>query len=337
MRILIATGIYPPDIGGPAKYAKNLKDVWEASGHKVTVKIFGKFQKIPWGFRHIIYFFYIIPSIYKADCIFTLDAFNSGVFLIVAKLFSKKVIFRTGGDAIWELYVERTGDKVLLREFYKTNLTKLNFKEKIMFYLMRWTLQNLSAIIWSTDWQKNIFMEPYKLQRQKHFTVENYYGPKEGDAPSDLRSHTFVASARDLKWKNVATLKHVFNKKETKIPKDVDLLTTAIEPGAFADTIKNCYAVILVSLGDISPNTIMDAIRYNRPFICTKEVGIYERIKDLGIFVDPLNEEEIEKAVLNLLDPNEYEKAKNKVKQFSFTHTWEEIAGEFIEVYKSIK
>jgi len=30
MKILIATGIYPPDIGGPAKYAKSLAEELES-------------------------------------------------------------------------------------------------------------------------------------------------------------------------------------------------------------------------------------------------------------------------------------------------------------------
>ena len=29
MKILIATGIYPPELGGPAEYAKNLEYIWK--------------------------------------------------------------------------------------------------------------------------------------------------------------------------------------------------------------------------------------------------------------------------------------------------------------------
>ena len=103
------------------------------------------------------------------------------------------------------------------------------------------------------------------------------------------------------------------------------------------EKMKGCFAVILVSLGDISPNMILDAIRLNRPFICTKEVGIYDKIKDAGTFVDPLKEKEIEDAILTLLTEEGYKKAKEKVKNFNFVHTWDEIAGEFIEVYKNIE
>ena len=117
----------------------------------------------------------------------------------------------------------------------------------------------------------------------------------------------------------------------------MDLFTTTIEFNNLMKKIKNCYAVVLVSLGDISPNMILDSIRYNKPFICTREVGIFDRIKDIGIFVDPLNEKEIEDAILRLLDSENYKQQVEKIKNFSFIHTWEEIAQEFIDLYNSIK
>jgi hypothetical protein len=33
MRIIIATGIYPPEVGGPALYAKGVKESLERAGH----------------------------------------------------------------------------------------------------------------------------------------------------------------------------------------------------------------------------------------------------------------------------------------------------------------
>lgn len=337
MNILITTGIYPPEIGGPAQYAKNLKDEWIKQGHNVSVRIFGKFQKYPWGLRHVIFFFYIIPSVIQSDHIVALDAFSAGVVTVASKLFSKKIVFRTGGDMLWELYTERTGDAVLLKDFYLTRLSKLSLKEKLIFHLMKWTLRNLSAIVWSTEWQKNIFMKPYGLENQKHFIVENYYGPKEADIEPDLRSRTFIASGRDIKLKNIATLKHVFNNIKSKVPENIDLLTSAVDFPRFIEKVKDSYVVIVVSLSEISPNMILDAIRYNRPFICTKEVGIFDRIKNAGIFIDPLDGEEIERAVLCLLEKDEYEKAKQKVREFSFIHTWKEIANEFVAIYEGIK
>ncbi len=333
MKILIVTGIYPPEIGGPAEYAYNLAETWKKDGHIVTVKIFGKFQKIPWGIRHIVFLFYIVPSVWKADCIFALDAFSAGVVTVVAKLFSKIIIFRTGGDTLWEFYVERTGDLVLLREFYKTRFSNLNFKEKILFHLMRWTLQNLSAVIWSTEWQKDIFMEPYKLNNQKHFIVENYYGQR---MSSSLPvSKTFVGATRNLKWKNLSLLKNVFQDKRV-VESDAKLDLNSLPHKDFLEKIKNSYAVIIVSLGDISPNTILDAIKLGKPFILTKETGLYDRIKDIAIFVNPQDIEDVKEKVIWLSDDENYKFQMKKIESFTFTHTWDDIGKEYIDVYKKI-
>lgn len=334
MRILVVTGIYPPEIGGPAEYAKNLKEIWVSQGYKVSVKIFSRFKKIPWGIRHVIFFFYILPAIMWSDYVFTLDAFSAGVSALASKLFNKKNIFRTGGDVLWELYVERTGDLVLLREFYKTRLKKLSRKEKMIFYLMKWTLRNLSGIIWSTNWQKDIFMEPYGLTKQRHFVVENYYGSKLSSR--DPEKKNFVASTRKIKWKNIELLKKTFERED--VVASGAILDMAASPhDEFLQKIANSYATIIVSLGDISPNTILDAIRCGKPFVITQETGLYERIKNVALFVDPQDSNDIAKKVIWLSDPVNYQEQKKRIKSFIFTHGWEDIAREFILTYDAIK
>lgn len=332
MKILIATGIYPPQIGGPAQYAKNLKGAFEKMGHSVTIKTYGIENKLPTGLRHLLFFSKIIPSVLSADAVFILDTFSVGLPTVLSCIILGRIgIIRTGGDFLWEQYVERTGKKVLLRNFYSTDKGNLILKEKIIFWLTKWTLNNASKIIFSTTWQRDIFIKAYNLKIENTAIVENYYGPKESDF--DFESKTFIASARNLVWKNFDILKDTFSKVKNTNP-GIVLFTENLPYPQFVKKMSKAYAVVLVSIGDISPNMILDAIRLNRPFICTKEVGIFERIKDAGIFVDPLNVKEIEEAILNLSSEDGYKKAKEKVKKFNFVHTWDDIAKEFIEVYK---
>ncbi len=335
MRILIATGIYPPEIGGPAEYAKNLAEAWENQGYEVKVEVFSQWNFLPTGIRHIAYFFSIISNIVSTDFVVTLDTFSAALpTLIASKIFRKKIILRTGGDFLWESYVERTGDKVLLRDFYKTSLDNLSIKEKMIFSLIRWTLQNLSAIIWSTEWQRDIFMKPYGLDSQKHFIVENYYGSRL--QPVSSKEKSFIGSSRKLKWKNIDLLQDIFDGEEVK--NTGALLDISHTPHSeFLEKIRISYSVIVVSLGDISPNTILDAIRCQKPFIVTKETGLYNRIKDIAIFVDPEDREDIKQKILWLSDQKNYDSQSEKIKSFSFTHLWEEMASEYINVYKSIK
>lgn len=340
MKILICTGIFPPQLGGPAKYAKNLADVWKAGGNTVAVKTYTVEHSLPTGIRHLYYFFKIIPAVLKADVVFALDTFSVGFPAVLAtRIFGKPIVIRTGGDFLWEGYVERTGNLVLLKDFYTTTRSAWSRKEKIIFSLTKFALKSATEVVFSTVWQRDIFTRAYSLSEQKTSIVENYYGPKiesnasanmstEQNIQSATQEKVFLAGVRQLKWKNVPILARVFE----GVPAILD--TRAYAPAEYAERMKNCYAAILVSLGDISPNMILEAIQCNKPFILTKENGLMERVKDIGIFVDPKSEKDIREKVVWLLDEDNYRDQVRKVSAFTFTHTWEEIAREFVEIFR---
>ena len=98
------------------------------------------------------------------------------------------------------------------------------------------------------------------------------------------------------------------------------------------EKMKDCYAFILPSLSEISPGIILRAISFNKPFICTKETGIYERIKDIGLFIDPLSEKDIKERILFLADNNNYLEQRGKIENFNFRHSYREIANELITI-----
>lgn len=330
-KILLTTGIYPPKIGGPAQYAKNLKVALENLGHQVRVETYTKEHKLPTGARHIFFFIKIIKSVIWSDLVISLDTFSVGLpSVFTSKLFGKKCLIRTGGDFLWEQYSERTNKKVLLNNFYKSEKEFFSLKEKIIFKLTKWTLQNVSFLIFSTDWQRKIFIEPYEINEKKTGIIENYYGEKESDLPFENKE--FVGGGRKLFLKNLDLIRVVFEEVKRDHP-DILLFTDNLPYDEFLKKISKSYAVVLISLGDISPNMIMDAIRFNRPFICTKEVGIYDRIKNAGIFVDPLNKDEVKSAFIYLLSEQGYKEAKQKVNNFNFVHTWDDIAKEFTNYF----
>ena len=271
----------------------------------------------------------------SADFVISLDTFSVGLpTVLVGKLFKKKVIIRTGGDFLWEGYVERTGKKVLLRHFYENERVNLNRKERTIFALTKWTLNYSALVVFSTEWQREIWREPYQLDLNRTSIIENYYGPVEPTA-FEGKKKIFVGFTRALKWKNIDTLKRAFTVARGKT-KDIilDVEPTTYEVGQ--EKIKSCYGVILLSLGDISPNLILDAIRFGKPFIVTEENGLLPRIGQLGITVDPLNEQAIAQKIDMLIDPTIYGTYRQRLVQFTFTHSWEEIAKEFLTCYRTI-
>lgn len=338
MRILIASGIYPPDIGGPAQYARNLYETWKKQGHDVKVAAYRWERAFPPGIRHILYFLKVIRKGWNADLILVLDTWSAAVpTMLACSLMRKKYVLRTGGDFLWESYVERTGDLVLLRDFYRTRLTKLNTKERLIFDWGGRALRHASALIYSTEWQKNIFHDVYNIDSKREHIVENYCGAREESVQPDNRS--FVAGTRQLKWKNVEFLKECFEEARIEVKRrglpDIELDCGKAIYDSFVEKIHHAYAVILVSLGDISPNMILDAIRVGTPYILTKENGITSRVEGGGIMVDPKDKREIVDAIVWLADPQNRATQAEKVRKISFTHSWEDIAEEIVAVSKS--
>jgi glycosyltransferase involved in cell wall biosynthesis len=344
LKILIATGIYPPDVGGPAKYAKNLQEEFSRMGHKVRVVKYGIEKKLPTGIRHLWYFFRVFPALWGVDYVLALDTFSVGLPVsLSAKICRKKIAIRVGGDFLWESYVQRTGDRIALVGFYKKK-PNLSFKEKVIFSFTKFALNGSVRVVFSTNWQKEIFASPYELDPAKCFIIENFYGEKETGLPASqaraLRAgdepvkKNFLYAGRLIKIKSLEALE----KASEKVKKENSELELDIISGLGHDElmrkIRDCYAVVLPSLSEVSPNFILEAIRFNKPFILTRENGLYEKLKDIGVFVNPLDEGDIAQKILFLAEGQNYEAQKKKVENFNFTHSWQEIASEFLNVLK---
>jgi glycosyltransferase involved in cell wall biosynthesis len=63
---------------------------------------------------------------------------------------------------------------------------------------------------------------------------------------------------------------------------------------------------------------------------------LVEKLKDIGIFIDPLDRKDIKNKILFLAEDKNYNSCKEKIASFNFTHSWNEIAEEFLDIYKKL-
>jgi glycosyltransferase involved in cell wall biosynthesis len=117
MKILIATGIYPPDIGGPATILEALVYSLKKKGFVVEVITYsdiGQYDDDDTVFRVIKnkffsrwqYFFKMLQLARWSDVIYVTDVYSVGFFAyLIKKLTGKKYIVRFAGDAAWEMAV----------------------------------------------------------------------------------------------------------------------------------------------------------------------------------------------------------------------------------------
>lgn len=332
MRFLIATGIYPPEIGGPAYYAKNLAEALEGKGHKVDVGTFGNLKELPTGIRHLALFFKMIPVASQADVIIALDTFSAALpAYFAAALFRKKLIVRTGGDFLWEQYIERTGDPLPLPFFYEKHLPFTRI-ENIYLSITRFIVER-SFVVFSTQFQKSVWINVFKISESKTSIIPNAItGMLNSKKPA---KQNFLAYGRDVKLRNREVLKKAFEKAKVSVP-DIELEIGQLPQHVLFERIENGYCLILPSVSDISPNYILDGLRAGKPFIMTKYSEYAETYKDFGFFVDPLDENDIAEKIVAMSDKATYDTFVKKIKAHVFSRTYAELADDFILLAKRL-
>jgi glycosyltransferase involved in cell wall biosynthesis len=137
MKILITTGIFPPDIGGPASYGKALaqKLAENFSVSLITYSSRSKFPEdknqpfkviriakwIPKFLRHLVFFLKTFFAAKGSDVIFSLNAVSAGLpALWSARIRKKKFFVKIVGDYAWETAVNKGKTFLLIDDFQKT-------------------------------------------------------------------------------------------------------------------------------------------------------------------------------------------------------------------------
>jgi glycosyltransferase involved in cell wall biosynthesis len=247
------------------------------------------------------------------------------------KKFGGTMIIRTGGDFLWEQYVERTKKKILFSEFYSGHhvFTK---KEETVLKLTRWVLTQADHIVFNSDYQRRVWALPYALSPSKTSVIENAFAPRFGAAHAPVQKDFVCIVRAGNVWKNTDTLVRAFARARVKAP-DIRLdLRFDVSHDVVEDTLSRCYCAILVSLGDISPNFVFEALSFGKPVILTKETGLTDRLGTTVLPVDPRDEEAIADAIVEMTNPTVYATFQERIRAFSFVHTYADIAKEFITV-----
>ncbi len=133
-RILIATGIFSPDIGGPASYAKTLAS-HVAAGNTATVLTYSSvrhsagdaqlgfrvvrvWNRWPKGLKHLIYFAQAIRLAKSHDVVYALNAASAGLpARLAARLYSRKFVVKIVGDIAWERAINTHKTSLLINDF----------------------------------------------------------------------------------------------------------------------------------------------------------------------------------------------------------------------------
>ncbi len=332
MKIIIAAAIYPPEIGGPSFYAAALFEALKGQGHNVEVVTYEKLKSFPSGIRHTLYAIKLLPKSIGANAIISFDTLSGGLPAALVHLFIRvPLVVRIGGDFVWEHYVERTHDLIPLPGFYK-HKDRWNLKERLIFSTSRFVLRH-SRVVFSSKWQKEIWEDPYHLNKTNITIIENAIRPKQNSSPPAHKN--FMLFSRQITLKNIQAFKKAFERAKKDHP-DIELEVEMLPQPELFGRLRLGYAVAIPSISEVSPNVVIDAIRWGRPFLLTKYSGYAERFGHYGVLVDPLDENDMVRGILELADPARYLDLQARISQFNEIHSYDDIAREFVAVIEEI-
>lgn len=204
MKILICTGIFPPEIGGPATYAALLARELPRRGFNVEVLPFRSVRKLPRGARHLVYFLKVLARAPRSDVIFTQDPVSTGVPVVcAARLTGKKVVLRVAGDYAWEQAVQRAGVKDSIDEFQNK---KYSFGIEIMRKLQAFSVRFADVVIAPSDYF-NKLVSGWLRGKKRIVTVYNGIDLNEDfKREPKFNEKTIISAGRLMPWKGFDTL-----------------------------------------------------------------------------------------------------------------------------------
>ncbi|MEX0931937.1 MAG: glycosyltransferase family 4 protein [Candidatus Paceibacterota bacterium] len=331
MKFVIATGVYPPQVGGPAKYAAMLTHTAHEKGHHARVATFTLERKLPSGIRHFYFFLKMCFKLIGTKGVIALDTMSVGLpSLLAAKVMRKKIIVRVGGDFLWEAWVERIKQMVHLSDFYSVK-REFTFKEKAIRFFTKMLYKRADVVAFTTEWQRDFTVPAYNIDHERFTVIENYFGEKIPVTSEPEAKKTFLAVGRNIALKNIERVEHAFTDvAQTK--GGIELVTGTFTPDVLEKKIASCGVIVVASFSEVAPNIVLEGLRYNKPFILTQDCGLYEELKDVGVFIDPFDTDSLAEAMRSLSYPAYYESYVAKAGGFKKVREWDMVLSEYLSL-----
>jgi len=363
MEIVLATGIYPPDIGGPATYVHALAEQLKSAGHVVTVVTYGtqdlglrtKDLGNGWGVLVVsksggplLRWWRYAQTLRKvaadADIIEAFSSVSVGVPLMFARLKKPKKVLRLGGDFFWERYTDRGGGKNL-KEWYASVPRSKFITQKI--------LASFDHVVFSTDFQKTLYRAQYRLPG--HSVIQNalpagtpvlhaahapfrllFMGRFEAfkNLPILLRALTFLpqCSLTFVGDGPVAAALHLLVQ-ELSLAGRVSFLPPQ-SGAAKARTMADADLLVLPSITELSPNVALEARAQGLPVLLTRGTGFGEMLTRGMVLRDVKTPEQLAQAIADVR--SRYTEIAETAALPPPMRGWDTVAREHLQLFQSL-
>ena len=338
MNVLVVTGIFPPDPGGPATYVPNIAKALSERGHQITVitlsdSLVHDDTSYPFAVIRILRgqsklrrvpetIWRIARHAERADVVFA-----NGLFIeaaIAARWEQKPLVMKIVGDWAWERSVNNgwTSDAIetFQRKFYSLRVESVKHLRSIVTRAADWVFtpsQYLSRIV--SGWG----VEPERLQ-----TIYNALEPPHGAQAVSLppfEGHTLITVARLVAWKGVDRILHVVatlpnvrlvvvgdgpeRKSLMATAEDLQIQERVIFTGQLQRNEVEAYmraadVFVLNSTYEGLPHVVLEAMAIGLPVIATDVGGTGEVALHgtTGLLIPPNDDEALRLAICRMLE-----------------------------------
>jgi len=357
MKLLIATGIYPPSIGGPATYSKTLFDLLPEKGVRVKVLSFDEVRHFPKIIRHILFFLKVIRIGFTSDIIYAQDPVSVGLpAFLAARLIGKSFFLKIVGDYAWEqasLRESGSHNFVSVEEFQDLELRGIDLLRRA---IERFVARRAKRVIVPSQYLKGIVLK-WGVPAQKVAVIQNALAAitLPSQDKKQLRNElgmvgpTLVSAGRLVPWKGFGTLIETIAPLSIKFPsisliiigdgpdrkeleryiddfglsRHVRLLGRVSQDLLFK-YLKAADVFVLNTAYEGFPHSLLEVMALGTPIVATEAGGNSEVVTDgeEGILIEYNHKKSLERSVERILT-NEYltsrlsSNALAKVKHFN--------------------
>ncbi|MBI2099989.1 MAG: glycosyltransferase family 4 protein [Candidatus Vogelbacteria bacterium] len=373
MKVILATGIFYPDVGGPAIHVRRIAEALKAVGYAPVVIAYGdstESNKFTFPIHRISrhsgkvgrwlhYFLKTLKLAAGADVIYAFDISAAGLpAFLAAKLFRKKFVVRIGGDPIWERVVENGARFLSLEDYYEQGLYRVD--RPWLYRLIRFILRYTDATVFYNQMFREFYIKYYGLAAEKITVIPNPISARAQTNPQLPAEPTILFAGRFVAYKNLPLVLRVFKRVHERLPQsrlllighgpDRDSLTRQIvEAGADSyitlmdsmpqeklfKLIAESAIVIGPALSEFNPNSILEALSFGKPVLLSRGHGLTVALPPEFEF-DPKNEAELEQKLLWFLNEANYRRAVELVEQLPQSQTWEKVTAAHLDLLKSL-
>lgn len=366
-RILLVSGIFPPDVGGPAVHVRHIAEHFTSLGWGVTVVAFGEAQTSgepyrilrirrsrfkPWSWA--LYAWRIAREASAHDLVYGFDLTTAGIpGALFARLYRKPFMLRIGGDPIWERTVEKGKRFLPMRAYYEQRLFA---KDRPMLYrAIRFVVLSADRVVTYCDFLKEIYAGFYGLPVSRIELIRNPF-PERRCTADEAATVTFIFAGRFVSYKNIPRVLRAFSRvaaahpearllligdgpEEGKIRKGAELLGNAVrimpklsQEELFKE-IGNASVALAPALTEFNPNFILESLALGKPALVSRDNGLSAPLPQVWQF-DPLNDDSLAAAMERMLDPMSYAAAREQVAALPMDATWNSVVRRHEELVR---